>query len=128
MTSSLSQAAQPVIRGRKAQKSRCPYVRDVLAPELTPGSVVILDNLATHRNVKAAAAIRAAKCWFLYQPPYSPDLNPIEQAFSKLKAHLRKIGARTFDDLFRALGDICSMFSPQESWNYFHAAGYVLGV
>ncbi|RJE78455.1 IS630 family transposase, partial [Paracoccus sp. JM45] len=57
-------------------------IRDVLAPELTPGSVVILDNLATHRNVEAAEAVRAAKCRFLYLPPYSPDLNPIEQAFS----------------------------------------------
>ncbi len=104
-----------------------PYVRNVLAPELTPGTVVILDNLATHRNVEAAEAIRAAKCWFLYLPTYSPDLNPIEQAFSKLKAHLRKMGSRTFDDLFKALGDICTMFSPQECWNHFHAAGYVSG-
>ena len=103
------------------------YVRNVLTRELTPGTVVILDNLATHRNVEAAGAIRDAKCCFLYLPPYSPDLNPIEQAFSKLKAHLRKIGARTFDDLFKAVGDICSMFSPQECWNYFHAAGYVSG-
>jgi transposase len=59
--------------------------------------------------------------------PYSPDLNPIEQAFSKLKAHLRKIGARNFTDLFKALGDICQMFAPDECWNYFHAAGYVSG-
>ncbi|TGN44393.1 hypothetical protein E4L95_20250 [Paracoccus liaowanqingii] len=101
--------------------------RDVLAPELTPGSVVILDNLATHRNVEATHAIRDAKCWFLYLPLYSHDLTPIEQAFSKLKAHLRKIGARTFEDLFKALGDICSMFSPQKCWNYFNATGYVSG-
>ncbi len=103
------------------------YIRDVLAPELTPGTAVILDNLVTHRNVEAAEAIRAAKCWFLYLPPYSPDLNPIEQAFSKLTAQLRKIGARTFDDLFKALGNICNMFSTQECWNYLHAAGYVSG-
>ena len=62
------------------------YIRDVLVPELKPGTVVIMDNLATHRDVEAAKAIRAAKCWFLYLPPYSPDLNPIEQAFAKLKA------------------------------------------
>lgn len=116
-----------VIKGAMDGSAFATYVRDVLTPELTPGTVVILDNLATHRNVEAAEAIRDAKCWFLYLPPYSPDLNPIEQAFSKLKAHLRKMGARTFDDLFKALGDICSMFSPQECWNYFHAAGYVSG-
>ena len=87
-----------VIKGAMDGPAFATYIRDVLAPELTPGTVVILDNLATHRNVEAAEAIRAAKCWFLYLPPYSPDLNPIEQAFSKLKAQLRKIGARTFDD------------------------------
>ena len=103
------------------------YVEKVLVPELTPGTVVILDNLATHRNVEAAKAIKQAGCWFLYLPPYSPDLNPIEQAFSKLKAHLRKVGARTFTELFNALRDICGMFTPEECWNYFQAAGYVAG-
>ena len=63
--------------------------------------------------------------WFLFLPPYSPDLNPIEQAFSKLKAHLRRIGARSFTQLFNAIGEICDMFSPQECWNYLLAAGYV---
>lgn len=85
----------------------------------------LLDNLATHRNVEAARALRQAGCWFLYLPPYSPDLNPIEQAFAKLKAYLRKIGARNFTDLFKALGDICRMVTPDECWNYFRAAGYV---
>ena len=69
--------------------------------------------------------MREAGCWFLFLPPYSPDLNPIEQAFSKLKAHLRRIGARSFSQLFTAIGEICEMFSPQECWNYLHAAGYV---
>lgn len=87
----------------------------------------ILDNLATHSNVEAAEAIRDARRWFLYLPPYSPALNPIEQAFSKLKAHLRKNGARRFDDLVIAFGDICSMFSPQECGSFFHAVGYVKG-
>jgi len=103
-----------VIKGAMDGPAFATCVRDVLAPELTPGTVVILDTLATHRNVAATKAIRAAKCWFLYLPPCSPDPNPIEQAFSKRKAHLRKMGARTFDDLFKAPGDICSMFSPQE--------------
>ena len=86
------------------------YVRDVLLPELQPGTVVICDNLATHRNQEAAAALKAHGCWFLFLPPYSPDLNPIEMAFSKLKAHLRRIGARTFDQMFkhRQKSAICS--------------------
>ena len=114
-----------VIKGAMDGPAFAAYVKKVLAPSLTPGTVVILDNLATHRNVGAARALRQAGCWFLYLPPYSPDLNPIEQAFAKLKAHLRKIGARNFTDLFKALGDICRMFTPDECWNYFRAAGYV---
>lgn len=101
------------------------YLRHELAPVLKPGTVVILDNLATHRNAEAVAALRERGCWFLFLPPYSPDLNPIEQAFSKLKAHLRRIGARTFDHLFKAIGDICDLYTPEECWNYFKAAGYV---
>lgn len=114
-----------VIKGAMNGPAFAAYVQKVLVPELTPGTVVILDNLATHRNAEAAEAIRQAGCWFLYLPPYSPDLNPIEMAFSKLKANLRKIGARTFTDLFTALGDVCQMFTPDECWNYFQAAGYV---
>ena len=103
------------------------YIRKVLIPEIQPGTVVICDNLATHKNAEATAALRAHKCWFLYLPPYSPDLNPIEQAFSKLKAHLRRIGARTFTDMFKALSEICDLYSQDECWNYFKAAGYVSG-
>ena len=65
-------------------------------------------------------------CWLLYLPPYSPDLNPIKQAFSKLKAHLRKRCARTFTDLFAAIGDICDLFTPDECWNFITNAGYAL--
>lgn len=101
------------------------YVETQLAPELQPGTVVILDNLSTHRNAKAAAALKARGCWFLYLPPYSPDLNPIEMAFSKLKANLRRVGARTYDQLIQAAGDICDMFSPEECRNYLRHAGYV---
>ena len=100
------------------------YVREVLVPELQPGTVVICDNLATHRNKEAAAALKAHGCWFLFLPPYSPDLNPIEMAFSKLKAHLRRIGARTFDQMFGALAEVCDLFTSQECWNYFCEAGY----
>lgn len=80
------------------------YVETQLAPSLEPGSIVILDNLSTHKSPRAAEALRRHGCWFLFLPPYSPDLNPIEQAFSKLKAHLRSMRARTFDDLIDAIG------------------------
>ncbi len=103
------------------------YVEKVLVPELAPGTVVILDNLATHKNAAAAQTMRDAGCWFLFLPRYSPNLNPIEMAFSKLKAHLRRIGARTFTDMFNALGEICDLYSPEEFWNYFKAAGYASG-
>jgi len=113
-----------VIKGAMDGPAFAAYIREVLVPEIAPGTVVILDNLATHRNKEAAEALRAHGCWFLYLPPYSPDLNPIEQAFSKLKAHLRRIGARTFTDVFDAIGTICDLYDPQECWNYFKAAGY----
>lgn len=100
------------------------YIRSQLAPALQPRTVVILDNLSTHKNVAAAQALRERSCWFLFLPPYSPDLNPIEMAFSKLKAHLRRIGARTFEHLLEAIGDICDLFTPEECWNYFTATGY----
>jgi transposase len=86
--------------------------------------VVILDNLPVHKSEKAAHCVREKGAWFLFLPAYSPDLNPIEQAFSKLKAHLRKAKARTLDALWRAVGDICDLFDPQACWNYLKAAGY----
>ena len=113
-----------VIDGAMDGETFATYVRTQLAPALEPGTVVILDNLGVHRNASAAEAIRQRGCWFLYLPPYSPDLNPIEQAFSKLKAHLRRIGARTFDALVAALGTICNLFSPDECQNYLKNAGY----
>jgi len=88
------------------------------------GTVVILDNLSTHKSPRAAKALKQSKSWFLFLPPYSPDLNPIEQAFSKLKTHLRRIGARTYDDLITAIGDVCALFDPTECWNFFEAVGY----
>lgn len=116
-----------IIKGAMDGEAFAAYVEQVLIPELGPGTVVILDNLATHKNVAAAKAMRKAGCCFLFLAPYSPDLNPIEMAFSKLKAHLRRIGARTFNDMFDALSEICNLFSPDECWNYFRAAGYVSG-
>ena len=114
-----------VIKGAMDGAAFATYAREVLVPEIEPRTVVILDNLATHKNRDAAEALCAKGCWFLFLPPYSPNLNPIEQAFSKLKAHLRKIGARTFTDVFNAIGRICSLYDPHECWNYFKAAGYV---
>ena len=100
------------------------YVETQLAPTLQRGDIVILDNLNVHRSARAAAALKARGAWFLFLPQYSPDLNPIEMAFSKLKAHLRAAAARTFDALWAALGDICALFDPEECWNFFKAAGY----
>jgi transposase len=102
------------------------YVETQLAPTLAKGDVVILDNLAAHKSPAAEAAIRARGAWLLFLPPYSPDLNPIEMAFAKLKAHLRAKAIRTIDALWQAIGDICNLFSPTECRNYFTAAGYGL--
>ena len=114
-----------VIKGAMDGPAFAAYIQDVLILEIAPGTAVILDNLATHRNKEAAAALKAHGCWFLYLPPYSPDLNPIEQAFSKLKAHLRRIGARSLTSVFQAIGQVCDLYSPEECWNYFKAAGYL---
>ena len=100
------------------------YVETELAPTLRPGDVVIADNLSVHKSTRAAQALKARGAWFLFLPQYSPDLNPIEMAFAKLKAHLRRAATRTFQALWAALGDICAFFRPQECWNYFKAAGY----
>jgi transposase len=100
------------------------YVETQLVPALKPGDVVILDNLSSHKSEKAEKAIRSKGAWLLFLPPYSPDLNPIEMAFSKLKAHLRAAAARTIDDLWKAIGSICALFTPEECSNYFLTAGY----
>ena len=101
------------------------YVRTQLAPQLKRGDVVILDNLNVHKSPRAAQALAERGAWFLFLPKYSPDLNPIEMAFAKLKTLLRKAKARTYDALWRAVGDICALFDPQECWNYLKDAGYV---
>jgi transposase len=100
------------------------YVETQLAPTLSKGDVVILDNLPAHKSAAAEKTVRARGAWFLFLPAYSPDLNPIEMAFSKIKAHLRARAERTPDALWRAIGDICGLIESQESRNYFTAAGY----
>jgi transposase len=106
---------------------QCPtfaiYVETQLAPAVRRGTVVILDNLSTHKNARAAQALRQRGCWFLDLPPRSPDLDPIEMAFSKRKQLLRGAKARTFDQLMKALGDICDLFTPRECWTYLKHAG-----
>ena len=101
------------------------YVQTQLAPTLKPGDVVILDNLNVHKSPRAAQALAEVGAWFVFLPKYSPDLNPIEQAFAKLKILLRKAKARTYDALWRAVGDICALFDAQECWNYFKHQHYV---
>lgn len=101
------------------------YIETQLAPTLQPGDVVIADNLSSHKSPKAQDILKAQGNWLLFLPPYSPDLNPIEMAYSKLKAHLRRLRARTFDALFQSVAQICELFSPEECRNFFKAAGYV---
>ena len=101
------------------------YIETQLAPCLQPGEVVIADNLSSHKSAVAQAFLKAQGNWLLFLPPYSPDLNPIEMAFSKLKAHLRRMKARTFDTLFESVAEACELFPQQECQNYFRAAGYV---
>jgi len=84
------------------------YIETQLAPTLEPGNVVILDNLRVHKSDKAKACLKKVGAWLLFLPSYSPDLNPIEMAFAKIKAHLRAAAARTFDALSNALGSICN--------------------
>ena len=100
------------------------YVRQVLVPTLAPGDVVILDNLPAHKGSAVRDAIEETGASLLFLPPYSPDFNPIENAFAKLKALLRKAAARTLDDLWEAIGAAIDAFTPAECANYFAATGY----
>jgi transposase len=99
-------------------------VEQVLVPTLKPGDVVIMDNLRVHKIAAVRQAIEAAGATLLFIPPYSPDLNPIELAFSKLKALLRARAIRTTEALWRAFGDLCNNISPTECANYFRHDGY----
>ena len=100
------------------------YVKEVLAPTLRPGEIVVMDNLPAHKRAEIRLIIEAngARLWYL--PPYSPDLNPIEMAFAKLKAALRKAAARSIEALWSAIADALTTFTKQECVNFFVAAGY----
>ena len=102
----------------------CAYVEQFLAPALAPGDVVVLDNLAAHKVQGIREALAAVGASLLYLPPYSPDLNPIEQLFAKLKALLRKAAARTRDALWRAIGRLLATVPPAECVNYLNHCGY----
>jgi len=100
------------------------YVEQVLVPELRPGDIVVMDNLSSHKGPDVRLAIEAAGAQLLYLPPYSPDFNPIENAFAKLKALLRKAAEPTVGGLWDTIGHLIDLFTPQECANYFAAAGY----
>ncbi len=100
------------------------YVAQFLVPALKPGDVVVMDNLAAHKVAGVREAIRAAHAHVMLLPAYSPDLNPIEQAFAKLKAGLRKVGARTREALWDTIGQLLDTFSPGECRNYLANSGY----
>ncbi len=100
------------------------YVEQMLAPSLAPGDVVVMDNLPAHKVTGVREAIQAAGASVLYLPPYSPDLNPIEQFFAKLKALLRKAAARTRDELWDTIGTLLDAFTPREFRNYIVNSGY----
>lgn len=100
------------------------YIEQVLVPTLRRGDTVIMDNLPAHKGGDVRRAIEAAGAMLRYLPPYSPDFNPIENAFSKLKAFLRKSAARTIADLWDVIRDALPLFTPEDCASYFTAAGY----
>ena len=100
------------------------YVEKVLVPELRKGDVVVMDNLTGHKGPRVRQLIEAAGASLFYLPPYSPDFNPIENAFAKLKALLRKAAERTVEGLWTAIDELIDLFTPKECRNFFAAAGY----
>ncbi len=100
------------------------YVEKVLSPTLSPGDVVVLDNLGSHKGKAARAAVRARGAHLIFLPPYSPDLNPIEQVFAKLKHLVRKAQPRQVEATWRKVGQFLDLFSPAECANYLSNAGY----
>jgi transposase len=100
------------------------YVRQCLVPTLSPGDIVVMDNLQPHKNATVRELIEAAGAELRFLPPYSPDLNPIEQAFAKLKAHLRKAQERSIEALWQRIGTVLDLFKPVECANFFANSGY----
>ena len=100
------------------------YVERVLAPELRPGQVVVMDNLSSHKGSRIRRLIEERGCELLYLPPYSPDLNPIDQAFAKLKTLLRRAGARTREALIEAMGRALDTVTARDARGFFGSCGY----
>jgi len=100
------------------------YVEEALVPSLRSGQVVVMDNLTAHKGERVRDLIEERGCEFVYLPPYSPDFNPIEQAFSKLKASLRRAEARTREALIEAMGAALSTISTQDASGFFGHCGY----
>src|SRR5450830_1107659 len=113
-----------VVDGPMTRATFLAYLEQCLVPTLNRGDIVIIDNLPAHKGIAVQKTIKTARARLLYLPKYSPDLNPIEQAFSKLKAHLRKAAERTIPRLCRRIGALMPAFGPQECANYFMHAGY----
>lgn len=113
-----------VIDGPINGQSFLAYVEQVLVPTLGPGDIVIIDNLGSHKGKAVRRAIRAAGAKLFFLPPYSPDLNPIEQVFAKLKTLLRKAAERTVEATWKRIGSLLACFTPQECTNDFANAGY----
>ena len=116
--------APMVLDGPMNRSAFLAYVQQVLVPTLEPGDIVLADNLPAHKGRLIREAIEAAGASLVFLPAYSPDFNPIENAFAKLKALLRKAAERTMEGLWRAIGRLLDLFTPAECANYFAAAGY----
>ncbi len=117
-------AAPMVLDGPMNGEAFLAYIEQVLVPELAKGDVVVMDNLPAHKVTGVRQAVEGAGARLLYLPPYSPDFNPIEMAFSKLKALLRKAAARTITELWEVIANCLDQLKPDECRNYFAAAGY----
>lgn len=121
-------AAPAVFDGPINGETFLAWVRQFLVPMLRPGDIVLMDNLSSHKVAGVREAIEAAGAVLRYLPPYSPDFNPIEQLFAKLKTLLRKAAARTIEALWNAIGHLLTAFSPAECANYFTDTGYCLPI
>lgn len=117
-------AAPCVFDGPINGRSFAAYVEQVLVPTLAPGDIVIMDNLGSHKGCPVRQAIHQAGARLFFLPPYSPDLNPIEQVFAKLKALIRKAGERTVEATWKRIGSLLDRFTPTECANYLANAGY----
>ena len=113
-----------VLDGPMTGEAFLAYVEQVLIPTLQPDDIVVMDNLPAHKTAPVRAAIAKAGAQLFLLPPYSPDMNPIEMAFAKLKTLLRQDPERTVDGLWRRIGALLDQFAPGECANYFRAAGY----